>query len=158
MKGLVSMLVLALGCSSSSESAADEGPCAGFGESDCATTSGCHLIFSAEEPCDNLCCASHFDRCEDGAAATCGNPSGACDVSCTQTPSSCQGGFVQSFTADGCCPDGCAAMSQCAGVTITPAAQCPSGNQDTLHVGGSDLTACDLGDLSHSGVQGCPTS
>jgi hypothetical protein len=43
-------------------------------------------------------------------------------------------------------------------VTITPASQCPSGQQDALEVSGSDVTACDLGDLSHYGVQGCPTT
>jgi hypothetical protein len=150
------LVVLVAGCSSLT----DDGACSGLSESDCAGTNGCHLVFSSDEPCDNLCCASHFDHCEGGATATCigGNPHGACTVSCAQQGSTCTGGLVQSFVADGCCPDGCVAMSQCAGVSIAASTQCPSGLQDTLQIGGSDETECDPGELAHYGVQNCPTT
>ncbi|HEX4449491.1 MAG TPA: hypothetical protein VH143_01420 [Kofleriaceae bacterium] len=160
MKRLIASSMFVLGCFNNADSPADEGACTGLSESDCASTGGCHLVFSFDELCDNLCCASHFDRCEEGATAACvgGNPSGACELSCTQTSAICSDGFAQSFVAEGCCPDGCVALSQCAGVTTAASNQCPSGQLDTLQLAGSDETACDPGELSHYGVQGCPTT
>lgn len=123
-----------LGCfgssSGPSEPAAD-GACVGLNQADCARASGCHLEFSSDEPCDNICCSSHFDRCDDGAPNCDGHRSGACTGACTQDPSTCSGSFVQGYTDDGCCPAGCVAISQCDGVTSDPS-------------------------LSQLGVQGCP--
>jgi hypothetical protein len=154
MKGTI-WLLFVVGCvGNGHETPTPDAACSGLGESDCAHASGCHSLFTSEEPCDNVCCGAHFEACADGATADCigGHPSGACNVSCTQTSSVCSGSLVQSYSDDGCCPDGCVAISQCDGVTSTPSSQCPSGREDTV---GSD-SGCDPGDLSQFGVQGCP--
>jgi hypothetical protein len=132
--------------------------CTGLNESDCAHADGCHAVFTSEELCNSVCCASHFEACESGATASCaaGSVGGACNVSCTQTSALCIGSFVQSYSDNGCCPDGCVAISECDGVMTAPSSQCPSGREDTLDRDGSDVTACDPGDLSKVGPQDCP--
>jgi hypothetical protein len=126
-------------------------------ESDCAHASGCHSGFTSEEACDSACCASHFDRCLDGATANCdGHRTGTCSGACAMPGSTCTGSLVHGYSDDGCCPLGCIAISQCEGATASASAQCQSGRQDTLQLPAGPTTACDPGDLSHIGPEGCP--
>jgi hypothetical protein len=162
MKRWLGVTIFMLGCLNGSSGPSDpaiDGACSGLDEADCAHTSGCHLEFSSDEPCDNVCCASHFDRCDEGASVNCAGHQGggACNVSCAMTDSVCDGSLVQAFSDDGCCPAGCVAISQCAGVTSEPSTQCTSGREDTIQVEGSARDGCDPGDLSLLGTQGCPS-
>jgi hypothetical protein len=149
MKRMLSMLVLVLGCSGSSHG--DSQPdtnaqltCSGLSEADCAHASDCHLVFTDDEPCDNLCCASHFDRCAAASSVNCNaHRTGVCNGSCATIASVCSGSLVQGYTDDGCCPAGCVAISQCAGVTEAPSSQCPSGHEDTLQLPTGAKMACD---------------
>jgi len=126
-------------------------------EADCASAAGCHPTFTSDLPCNSMCCASHFESCSVGTLVNCdGHRTGACSGSCVMTSSSCDGSLVQAYTDDGCCPAGCVAISQCEGITSTASTQCASGFQDTLTLSGSVRTACDPGDLTSYGPQGCP--
>jgi hypothetical protein len=164
MKRVLPLLLFTIGCLDGSHNAplpegtgSGNDTCRGLNQADCAHASGCTLEFTSDEPCDNVCCASHFDRCDAGAPANCdGHRTGQCSGSCLQVASVCTGSMVQAFTPDGCCPQGCVAISQCEGVTSQPSSQCPSGERDTIAIGGTNRTACDPGDLASFGVQGCP--
>jgi hypothetical protein len=158
----VSVLVLVFGCTGGSRpasgpDASGQGACPGLNEADCAHASSCHATFTSDLPCNSACCASHFEACEDGATANCdGHRTGVCNGSCVMTTPSCDGSLVDGYSEDGCCPGGCVAISQCAGVTVTASQQCPSGHEVTLPLPGGAKTACDPGDLSQLGPQGCP--
>lgn len=159
MKRLLGLLLFTIGCVASSHDEPETtGACTGLNEADCAHTSGCHLEFSSDEPCDNVCCSSHFDRCDDGAPANCdGHRTGQCSGACAQVASTCSGSLVQGYSEDGCCPQGCVAISQCEGVTSQAVNECPSGLNDTIVVGGSARSGCDPGNLA-SFDDACPPS
>jgi hypothetical protein len=151
-----------LGCSAASRGTPmpdgeAELSCVSLSEADCAHTSSCHPVFTSDQACDSLCCPSHFAGCSDGASANCDERRTAvCSGSCAMADSTCIGALAQAYTADGCCPDGCVVLSECAGVTVAPSNQCASGREDTLHLPAGERTACDPGDLSAFGPQGCP--
>jgi hypothetical protein len=96
--------------------------CATLDQRGCAARADCHAIFTAEEPCDNLCCDSHFHACVDGARADCGG-----DVACNSAPPTCVGAFAAAV-ADGCWA-GCVARYECQGYQGTCGEQtgCPTG-------------------------------
>jgi hypothetical protein len=132
-------------------------PCSGLRQADCAHATGCHLIFTPEELCNSVCCASHFDYCTDGKSANCdGQRSGVCGVSCALPTPTCVGSLVEAYSDDGCCPLGCVAISQCSRISSVPSSQCASGLQDRVQLGSVTKSACDPGDLTALGPQGCP--
>lgn len=97
-------------------------PCAGLDQVACGARPDCHGLFTADEPCDNLCCDSHFHACETGARADCAGP-----PACNEAPPSCHGEFVPAI--GGGCWVGCVPAYECASFTGTcrPSADCPSG-------------------------------
>jgi hypothetical protein len=122
MKRMCLVVLFALACSGGSRGtpAPDTQAvlsCAGLSEADCAHASNCHAVFTSEELCDSLCCPSHFAGCAAGPANCDEHRSGVCSGACAMGNSVCMGSLVQGYTEDGCCPEGCVAISQCAGVT-----------------------------------------
>jgi hypothetical protein len=120
---------------------------------DCIARGDCYPVFTSDEPCNNICCASHFARCEQGYEAHCrGTPV------CQLLEPNCVGPFVVAYS--GSCYDGCVLISECAPSDYRQMqdSSCPSGWRDSLQLeDGSWRTVCDPGKTIPAGAaNACP--